>query len=58
MKKVQQSTSGKFHLLSNDLGIFALKMENEGSLWLEATEIAELREFLNSIVLPDKSTEI
>lgn len=57
MKKIQQSNTGKFHLLSNDLDIYALRMEGEGSLWLEKAELEELREFLNSLMLP-KSSEI
>jgi hypothetical protein len=54
------SKDGKFSILSNDLEIYALKMENEGSLWLELGELEDLREFLNSLQLPttNKSTEV
>jgi hypothetical protein len=44
-----KSKSGKWTLKSNDLEIYAIKLEAEGSLWLEKEELEELREFLNSI---------
>lgn len=60
MNKIKQSSNGKFHLLANNLGIYALKMVDENSFWMEQSEIEELREFLNSLTLPerDKSLDV
>jgi hypothetical protein len=50
MKTKLTSPSGNMVITSNDLGIYTLKVESEGStesLWLDKEEITELRNLLN-----------
>jgi len=51
MKKEEKSSSGKFTLMSNELGIYVLKLDSEGStesIWLDEAELEELKNFLNT----------
>jgi hypothetical protein len=54
-----KSKSSKWTLkYANHLDIYAIKLEGEGSLWLEKEELEELREFLNSVDQQNVEKEI